>query len=139
MNELSKEDLINFLHIVDNDFNPPLSKKVEITEYADKIIGNSELIMYKIKDEIAGIVVLYCNNHCSRLAYIPLVAVHPNYRGIGIAKSIMKSAIKRAKDANMDRIGIHTNNQVALKLYLSLGFVNIIPAERSYLEYNINK
>lgn len=132
-----KEDLLDFLNLVNNDFSPPLSDKTCIREYVDKITKKSKLLILRNECEIIGLAVLYCNDHISKIAYIPLVAVHPKHRGQGVATTLMTMAIKEATTNHMDKIGIHTNNPYALKLYTSLGFTNIEPGRRSYLEYTI--
>lgn len=138
MEKSLKEDLLDFLDLVNNDFTPPLSDKTCLIEYVEKISKKSKLLIKKNECEIIGLVVLYCNDHISKHAYIPLVAVHPKHRGQGVAKTLMTMAIKEATANNMNTIRIHTNNPYALKLYMSLGFTTIEPGHRSYLEYSIN-
>ena len=128
--------LYEFLKDIDGDFTPHLSCKVNLDEYVAKIQNNAELIV-DIDKILRGLVVLYCNDVINYKAYISLVGVKQEFRGKGIARKMMESAIKIAKDKGMKIIGIHSNNEVALNLYKSLGFVTKEFGEREYLELKL--
>lgn len=65
------------------------------------------------------------------------MGVRHEFRGIGIATKMMVKAINKAQDNGMKVIGIHSNNEIALKLYKSLGFVTKEFGEREYLEMKL--
>ncbi len=52
------------------------------------------------------------------------VAVHPDYRGRGIARQLMQAAIGHVRDAGgtMVVLEVHADNTPAVRLYASLGF-----------------
>ena len=131
------KEIVAFLNVVDEDFAPRLSERINFNDFALKVLEKSDLIVYRESTQIIGLVVLYCNDYQTQRAYISLVAVHPEYRGRGIAKRMMNSAIQKAQRAGMSILGIHTNNIVALNMYLSFGFINVMPSERSYLELKL--
>ena len=135
--EYAETDILQFLYNVDADFNPPLSSKVVLNEYVSKIISKAELIVRGDSGGIFGMVILYANDICSRSAYISLVGVKSTYRGRGVATDMMREAIAIAKDKGMARIGIHSNNNIAIELYKSIGFVVKTDDERKYMEYEI--
>jgi ribosomal protein S18 acetylase RimI-like enzyme len=129
-------DLYNFLKDIDEDFSPCLSSKVDLEEFVEKIQNYAELIV----DEtviLRGLVVLYCNDFSNYKAYISLVGIRREFRGMGIARRLMIEAIQKAKDNGMKIIGIHSNNVIALNLYKSLGFVTKEFGEREYLELKL--
>ena len=70
-------------------------------------------------------------------ASIGRVLVISDYRNKGIARKMMVKAINKAQDNGMKVIGIHSNNEIALKLYKSLGFVTKEFGEREYLEMKL--
>lgn len=133
----SQISLFTFFKKIDNDYLPPLSSKVSLYEYAEKIIKNAELIIEESSDGIKGLVVLYCNNIEDLTAYIPLVGVIPEHRGEGIAKRMMQKAIRLSKVRGMRRILIHSNNAIAIGLYQNLGFCILEDGERKLLELNL--
>lgn len=137
---LEKEQIVDFLESINYDFNPPLTEKVNLSEYVDKILSSASLI-YRLSSEnrLIGLVVLYCNNVIDLKSYIALVAVHRDYRGKGIAKDMMKEAIKVVKNNKYLTLGIHSNNEIAISLYLNLGFTIKENGDRKYMELTFNK
>ena len=133
---LKMSDLYNFLKDIDEDFTPCLSSKVDLELFVEKIQNYAELVV----DEtviLRGLVVLYCNDFSNYKAYISLVGIRREFRGMGIARRLMIKAIQKAKDNGMKIIGIHSNNVIALNLYKSLGFVTKEFGEREYLELKL--
>lgn len=128
----------DFLLRVDKDFPTPLSKRVNLRDYAQKLVDNG-FVVSSIKDnKIMGIVAIYCNDYESMYAYVPLVAVDKKYRGHKISRALMSCAINYARGLGFKKIGIHTENLVALNLYCSLGFeIMDGTKERKYLELNL--
>lgn len=124
-----------FLSQIEMDFMPRLTEKIDIDEFIRKIILKADLIIrYSSEGNIIGLTVLYCNNFSERKAYISLVGVLRNYRGKGIAKNMIENAILIAKKRHFFRIGLHSNNKKAQKLYRQLGFVSSESTERIYME-----
>lgn len=133
---VSVTELYNFLKDIDEDFTPYLSSKVVLSEYVEKIQKHAELIVDQTA-ELRGLVVLYCNDVVKLKAYISLVGVRSEFRGMGIARKMMVEAINKAQNNGMKVIGIHSNNEIALKLYKSLGFITKEFGEREYLEMKL--
>ena len=79
--ESQKQKLLLFLESINEDFSPPLTDKVSLEEYVNKIIENAELVLESNNEEICGLVVLYCNDKQSNRAYIPLCGVNKEFRG----------------------------------------------------------
>lgn len=133
MNDLFYE----FLYRVDKDFQTPLSSRVSLREYADKLLKNAFLSVSIQNNEIIGCIALYCNDIENKLAYIPLVAVDKRYRGQHISKALMSCAIRMAKEKGFKTIGIHTESTIALNLYYSLNFQLKEDNKRKYLELTL--
>lgn len=129
-------ELYNFLKDIDEDFTPCLSSKVNLSEYIEKIQNQAELIVDQAVS-LRGLVILYCNDVVNYKAYISLVGVSREFRGMGIARKMMVEAIQKAQDNGMKVIGIHSNNPIALNLYKTLGFVTKEFGEREYLELKL--
>ncbi|NLI60594.1 MAG: ribosomal protein S18-alanine N-acetyltransferase [Clostridiales bacterium] len=60
-------------------------------------------------------------------AHITNVAVHPDYRGIGIGEAIMKALIKTAVNLKVDgmTLEVRVSNKIAQNLYEKLGFTGV--------------
>lgn len=76
-----------------------------------RIVGNVSLIPYFV--------------HGQRFFLIANVAVHPDYRRQGIARLLTEQAIAHARQRSAPATWLHVreDNQAAVELYLSLGFV----------------
>ena len=64
-------------------------------------------------DMIAGYVCVRKNGK------VQPVFIYPDYRGYGISNELMKKAIK---DYGATKLGVYSDNQIAIHLYKSLGF-----------------
>ena len=127
----------DFLLKVDKDFPTPLSERVNLIDYATKLASLATISAIIDKDDILGMVAMYCNDKQNGYAYIPLVAVVPEARGRKLSRALMIGAITMAKDNKFSTIGIHTENPIALSLYESIGFKIVKDGERKYLELKI--
>ncbi|SKB36651.1 GNAT family N-acetyltransferase [Macellibacteroides fermentans] len=91
-----------------------------LQKFVDK--GN----VFAIFDEgkIIALLNVYCNNFETKIAYINNVEVLRSYRGKGLSKIIMNSALTYCTKQGFKTVTLHVapSNIVAEKLYLSLGF-----------------
>ncbi|MFC1481525.1 ribosomal protein S18-alanine N-acetyltransferase [Candidatus Neomarinimicrobiota bacterium] len=55
------------------------------------------------------------------------IAVHPDYRGQGIARALMATVDQYGKERNCDRVllEVRKDNEIANRLYLSLGYEEV--------------
>lgn len=134
-NKPTKEELLIFLNSINEDFNPYLTVKVNLSDFVDKITEKAVLIYQRDNNsKLIGLVVLYCNNEKERFSYISLVGVHKDYRRKGIAKKMLIEAISYAQKKNFLVLGIHSNNSNAINLYYNLGFRTKEKGERVYMQ-----
>lgn len=131
------DSIFTFLSEIDLDFPTPLSQRIDLKDYSKKLVSYATIFKISHDDEIIGMVALYCNNVEDRYAYIPLLGVLKDFRGLGISSMLMKLAINYAKKLGFRKLGVHTENDIALKTYLSLGFQVIENQHRKYLELAI--
>lgn len=133
---LEKNQIVSFLQSINNDFNPPLTEKVNLYEYVDKILNKAHII-YRLSQEnkIIGLLVLYCNDEIELKSYATLLGVDKNYRGKGLARSMMNEAIEYVKKRNYLTISLYSNNNIAISLYKDLGFTIKEDGDRKYLEF----
>lgn len=133
--------LLEFIRKVDSDFSPPLSDRVDIQRFANKLINYAEFFcVLDDHDRIGCLVALYANDYNSKYAYYPLVATLPSLRGRGFASNLMQESLDylNGLSGNIKCAGIHTNNQIACHLYEKSGFnvLNNVNG-RYYLEVTI--
>lgn len=77
----------------------------------DRLVGNLSMIPFL--------------NDGSQVLLIANVAVHPDFRKRGIARSLTNRALEEARNQKMESVWLHVrdDNAVAVHLYESLGFV----------------
>ena len=138
-----QQRLIQYLNDVDNDFKIPLSKKINPTEYAIKLLTNGVVLVSVDNGQIRGLIAGYCNDIEKGKAVISILSVKKKFRGIGISRNLIKSMIETCKQVGMRYIHVDSVNPIAVSLYLSEGFVKVSQDTYGvtniiYLLYNIN-
>lgn len=116
------DDFVSFLTAVEQDFVPPLLRRIDINEYYTKCRKNATFAVCRRNDEIIGLAVFYCNDTVKKKAYVTLFAVKREYRGHGIAKILLGNIADFSRQLGMEVVGLHTNNELAYKVYLKSGF-----------------
>ena len=97
-------------------------------------LAEAELIVAELEGKLAGAVTLYIETSSSQetgwpegWAGIRLLAVHPRFRGRGIARALMGECLNRCRDKDISTIGLHTTEMmdVAREMYERMGFVRV--------------
>lgn len=125
LNTASASEIVEHLLYCDAGFLPPLSGRVEINDYAKKIVSKATQLEAWAGGTLIGLVAAYCNDQERRIAYITSVSVLPDWTGKGIASRLMKQCIKYAKALEMRQISLEvaSDNAPAVRLYEKSGFV----------------
>lgn len=124
-NQITQGNLVRFLRTVDHHFPVPLSSKVNLLEYAQKLIERAEMFA-EISEtgEIEALVAGYICHVENNMAYIAIVATIPALRGQGIAGRLVRKFMARC--CVEKRKGVHlyavATNTSAVRLYEKLGF-----------------
>lgn len=125
MCNIDKEKIYNFLLSVDKDFPVPLSDKVNLSGYVDKLLRNNATIVCREYDgKIVGSVIGYTDNLSDNMAYISIVGVLNEYRGKGIANQLILEFLNICESKKIDAVHLYTHNtnNSAIRLYDKLGF-----------------
>lgn len=127
-----KEEIASFGASYEDEINYPLSKYKELLNATNKYtIGAFE------NDQLIGIITLE-KQETQKMEHISLIGgmyVHPDFRRQGVSKSIMASAIMRARELKCEQIHLSVNieNTTAKNLYTSFGF-EIIGMEKEIIK-----
>lgn len=97
---------------------------VDLDAYLAKIADRAELVQASAPGRCRGLVAFYCNDQKTRQAYITLVLVDPQDRGLGIGRALVIAALDLAKSRGFTscRLEVARDNVTAHALYRSLGF-----------------
>ena len=121
INEMKVEDLPEIVAIETASFETPWSETLFYNEIF-KAIGVSRVA--RINGRVAGYL---CANMIIDEGHILNLAVHPDYRGRGIASRLLKHMIDDMRDSNCRSIflEVRTSNENALKMYAKFGFTHL--------------
>ena len=121
---IKAEEIEKFLKEVDYLYTPPLSYKVNIKDYATKIYENAIVINAQENKDVVGMLAFYCNDIQTRVAYITIVGILPEYFGKGIARKLMDLCIRyvQEKDFQMIKLEVNIKNSRAINFYKTFGF-----------------
>ncbi len=106
---------------------PPYEKEIPVDEVEDvnSFIDNDEKIIFLafVDNQLAGQIkmIRWWNGY----AYIDDLIVNPQYRGLGVGKSLIAEAVRWSKERRFPGIMLETqdDNVSACKLYQSCGFI----------------
>lgn len=125
LNKASEAQIAEHFVRCDADFVPPLSGRVEIRDYAQKVAGKATRFEAWSGGTLVGLVAAYCNDQEKRIAYLTSVSVLKAWTGKDIAACLMNQCIEHAKASGMRQISLEvaSDNAPAIKLYEKSGFV----------------
>lgn len=125
VNRINLSELIELHTLCDKDFIPPLSDRVDIRSYCEKLVRNAELITCSSASGVEGVLAIYCNDQVNKIAFISSVCVHPRARGRKIGSAMLDHAIRYAGQMGMTTVRLETGsaNAPAIRLYRSRGFI----------------
>lgn len=122
---LNYDQLLAFLVEVSDSFPVPLADKVNLSEYAEKLLRFGTMSAATDGDgRILSLCAGYTTNTPNRYAYISAVAVQPDQVGKGLASRVVKEFEKRAEEAGL--LGIHLyadfGNSPAMTMWSHFGY-----------------
>jgi len=123
----SAEEILIHLKSCNKDFDPPLEKKVDLRDYAEKLAERSVSFEAWNGNELVGLVAAYLNDVENKIGYITSVSVLKKYYGKGIANELMKNCINYAMQQNFEEIQLEVsqNSQGAIQLYKKFNFYQV--------------
>ena len=126
LNNASEAQISAHLMCTDTDFVPPLSDRININKYVQKLITNATRFEAWSGDQLIGLIAAYCNNKDKQIAYITNVSVTKQWTGKGIASCLLRLCIEHAITLGIQQIilEVESNNVPAIKLYEKTGFVS---------------
>lgn len=128
---ISQEAILSYLQYFGNFLPNKLSELVDLDDYSKKLIRFADVAVSFINEEPAGMLAMYANDLNTRVAFISMLSVSPNYRCRGVGTSLISESIERAQIFRMSSITLKVkpDNTEALGLYKSFGFrlVDVLP------------
>lgn len=114
----------SFLSQIDNDFNPILSAKISLDDYAKKLNSNANFILAISDNKIVGITAYYANDLLKKQSYLSIIGILKGYRGEGIANLMMKKLVLHLKNKGFEKLSLETwQGSIAQDFYLKNNFI----------------
>lgn len=116
--------LTRLLRVFGDLLPTPLSGRMALEPYAEKLIARAHVGRAIVAGTDAGAVVLYANDEQTRCGHIPLIAVRPEFRGQGIGAALLSRAMARCRQRGMRGLDLEVDeqNERAIALYTAAGF-----------------
>ncbi len=120
----AEQDVLSHLLSCDQLFIPPLSSRVDIAEYAKKLVHHSKTFEVWVGDELVGLVAAYCNDPSVDKAFITNVSVLSNWAGQGLANRLMSMCLECVMASGLKSVELEVgvDNSAAIALYRKHGF-----------------
>jgi ribosomal protein S18 acetylase RimI-like enzyme len=118
--------LLAHLQACDAAFVPPLSQRVDLPAYADKLGAKARRVEAWQGDQLAGLIAMYANADTGT-GFITNVSVLPARQGRGLAGELLQRTLVLARDLGLNKVAleVHRDNTPALKLYRQHGFLEL--------------
>lgn len=118
------ERIFQFFEIVDREFSPPLSERVNLTEYANKLAAEAVNLFMVEGDRDIAHAAFYCNDQCFKVAYLSSISVLPEFHGSGVSWNLLMKVVDKCLIEEMKLLNLEVDikNFKAVKLYKKCGF-----------------
>lgn len=118
------EDIYLHLKGCDKQFSPPLSPRINILEYAEKIYNKADRFEAWLDKKLAGLVASYHDKETAT-GFVTNVSVDEHLARQGISQKLLENCIKRYQLCQCNAISLEVNhaNIKAINLYKKLGFL----------------
>jgi len=109
--------------------------EIDFHAYLSKLETKAEIVADFIDDRCRGFVAYYCNDINTKIAFITLVLVDPQDRGLGIGQALTAFVLNSAKLRGFHacRLEVKKSNIIAYNMYLSHGFYLVDDRIETYL------
>ena len=117
------KDIELHLLLCDLQFIPPLSDKVDIESYSNKIYDKAITFEAWSQNKLIGVIAAYFNYE-EQFGFITNVSVDPKWTGKGIAAELLKNCLEYTVNSKFKTVSleVNKNNGKAIGLYTKFGF-----------------
>lgn len=117
------QSLYNLLNRVDSDFSPSLSSRVNLEQYALKLLKIATVFGVCKQNQLVGAIAVYMNDLDTKVAYCPFISILPNSRGQGFSQLLLEVAIAELKSKLFNSLSLTVRaDSPASHLYKKVGF-----------------
>lgn len=129
-----KEEIVEAVKSLEGNLNPSLSERsIDTVSYSEKLSKYGKIWCHYDMGNPVSIIAGYFNDSVSHTAYLSMLAVNPEYRGKGLASSLLSKFEEYAMKNQMEyvKLEVRKNNGAAQKLYRKFGYEVIEDASQT--------
>lgn len=135
----SEADILDHLKLCDARFNPPLSSRVDLPAYANRLHNRARRFEAWANGELIGLIAAYLEGK-DGAAFISSVSVDERFLRFGIASVLLTRVIECASVAGLAKIRLQVGaaNNVARRFYEKRDFHTcLIDGEQIWMELQL--
>ena len=119
----------------DSKFIPPLSERVNLSEYSIKLAEHADRFEFWDKTRLVGLVAAYLNALDHQVGFISSVSVCADFEGRGIGSILLKNCFEQARQKGFQILNLEVGaaNTKAIDFYLKQGFAVIDTLQSGFL------
>lgn len=132
LRRMKEEDLPNVLEIEQVSFPNPWHKKTFIGEILNHPISFPLVVVHGVQERVMGYIIFW---HIHDEVQINNIAVHPDFRRMGIGEAVVNMVLSKVKmeGARFITLEVRPSNFAARALYNKLGFEVLGIKENYYI------
>lgn len=119
-----KDFIKGYIQQFDNDFYIPLSRRVDMESFAQKLSDLSTTFIVLKENEVAGLICSYFYRPETKKGFVTLVHTKHEYRGLRLSVILLDALKKYAIGNGFESVDLFVSKQqtAAYNLYLKHGF-----------------
>ena len=123
VNASTEEDIRSHLSSCDRRFSPPLSDRVDIGEYSQKLRLNAVTFEAWNGESLVGLLAAYIDGR-ERSCFITNTSVSPEFSRRGVAAKLLAACLERARAEQVETVSLEVSqdSHPAISLYAKFGF-----------------
>ena len=114
-----------FLLRADKDFTPPISSRVDLSAYSEKL-GNMAINLFiEIDGQDVGHAAVYVNDKVRHIAFLSYICVLSDCNGKRLGEQLLRQVIMECQKRAISslRLEVNCGNKAAIAFYIRHGFV----------------
>jgi ribosomal-protein-alanine N-acetyltransferase len=139
-NAADEQSVLRHLIQCDASFEPPLSSRVSLDQYAMKLARFADRFEAWSEEQLVGLVAAYLNEQPTKPGFISSVSVLPSYRTKSIGAGLLTHCLRTARTKGFDvvELDVASSDERAQRTYRRLGFHDKNNTHDGFIRMSIN-
>lgn len=140
LNKSGAASVESHLRECDERFSPRLSARVDLADYARKLVSLADRLERWDEGRLVGLVAAYLSNQETRQGFVSSVSVCLDAEGRGLASELMRKCVQLAREKGCESLGLEVGkgDQRTQAFYLKHGFALSGKGRSGFLRMELN-